>query len=395
MTIRPTIPSDAPEIARLTTELGYEAEPAAIAGRLARIAGQPDHLMIVAFLDGKIVGWLQAHASTVLESGFRVEITGLVVDSAHRGRGVGRSLVRQAEQWAAALRAETVVVRSNLKRTESHRFYPALGYELSKTQAVYRKRLTKEPPVPVTSSPAADARAALPGPAAVSDTRIAAFPPRLETERLYLRPYAVGDAAWYHDVARRNHEHLARFESGNAAFGIGSEAEAAAVLRSFEDDWRNQTAFFLGAFLKGSDTFVAQICVGVANATLPEFTLGFFADVRHEGNGYVAEASRAVIRCLLGGMQARRVTLWCDETNERSWRLAERCGFRREGHLRQNKRHPDGTVSGSFCYGLVREEKNESTQMPPATPAAACSAAPTGTGGRPGPASAHKLRADD
>ncbi len=160
MTIRPTIPSDAIEIARLTTELGYPADPAAITGRLARIAGQPDHLMIVAIVSGKVVGWLQAQASTVLESGFRVEITGLVVDSAHRGRGVGRSLVQPAEQWAAALGAETVVVRSNLKRTESHRFYPALGYERSKTQAVYRKRLAKEPLKSASTPPSAGAPAA-------------------------------------------------------------------------------------------------------------------------------------------------------------------------------------------------------------------------------------------
>jgi predicted N-acetyltransferase YhbS len=146
MTIRPTIPADAAEIARLTTELGYPAEIAAISRRLARIAGQTDQLMIVAVTQEKIVGWLQAHASMVLESGFRVEITGLVVDSTHRGRGVGRSLVRQAEQWAAGLGAEAVVVRSNLQRAESQRFYPALGYERTKTQAVYRKRLAKEPP---------------------------------------------------------------------------------------------------------------------------------------------------------------------------------------------------------------------------------------------------------
>jgi len=356
MTIRPTVLSDAAEIARLTTELGYPAETAAVTGRLARIAGQPDHLVIIAILDGTVVGWLQAHASTVLESGFRIEITGLVVDSAHRGGGIGRSLVQQAERWAAALGAGTMVVRSNLQRTDSHRFYPALGYELSKTQAVYRKQLAREPPVPPADSP-------IP---AVLQPGIADFPPRLETGRLYVRPLHGGDTAWYTDVGRRNHEHLARFESGNAAFGVGSEAEAATVLRSFEDDRRNRTAFFLGAFRKDIDTFVVQICVGVANAALPEFSLGFFADVRHEGQGYVTEASRAVIRCLLDRMQARRVTLWCDQSNERSWRVAERCGFRREGHLRQNKRHPDGTVSGSFCYGLARGQENEPTAMPPA-----------------------------
>jgi GNAT superfamily N-acetyltransferase len=77
----------------------------------------------------------------VLESGFRVEIVGLVVAEDCRRHGVGRELVQRAEQWAAGLGAATVVVRSNTKREESHRFYPALGYAATKTQAVYRKRL--------------------------------------------------------------------------------------------------------------------------------------------------------------------------------------------------------------------------------------------------------------
>jgi GNAT superfamily N-acetyltransferase len=66
---------------------------------------------------------------------------GLVVSESCRRRGVGRSLVKRAEQWAAEIGAETLVVRSNTKRVESHRFYPALGFSLAKTQAVYRKGL--------------------------------------------------------------------------------------------------------------------------------------------------------------------------------------------------------------------------------------------------------------
>lgn len=141
LTIRAAAPADAETIAQLTTQLGYAADAAAISGRLSRLIGQRDQLILVAVLEGKVAGWLQAHASEVLESGFRVEIVGLVVAEDCRRHGVGRELVQRAEQWAAGLGAATVVVRSNTKREESHRFYPALGYAATKTQAVYRKRL--------------------------------------------------------------------------------------------------------------------------------------------------------------------------------------------------------------------------------------------------------------
>ena len=43
-----------------------------------------------------------------------------------------------------ALHGQTyaVFLRSNVARPEAHAFYPALGFERSKTQHVYRKALT-------------------------------------------------------------------------------------------------------------------------------------------------------------------------------------------------------------------------------------------------------------
>jgi GNAT superfamily N-acetyltransferase len=141
ISIRNACASDAAGIAGLTAQLGYTADPEATSRRLARINGREDHLVVVAVLEGRIVGWLHAHAFDALESGFRAEIVGMVVSEGCRRRGVGRCLVRRAEQWALATGAGVLVVRSNMKRVESHSFYPALGFSASKTQAVYRKKI--------------------------------------------------------------------------------------------------------------------------------------------------------------------------------------------------------------------------------------------------------------
>lgn len=145
MTIRDAIDSDATAIAGLVAELGYEAGQEEVQSRLARLKGRDDQMVVVAIKENRIVGWIQAHASEVLESGFRAEIVGLVVSQSFRRSGVGRSLVSRAEQWAVEIGAAVLVVRSNTKRVESHSFYPVLGFTLSKTQAVYRKYLKNEP----------------------------------------------------------------------------------------------------------------------------------------------------------------------------------------------------------------------------------------------------------
>ena len=141
--IRCATEADAEALGALSNALGYSADAAIVRSRLAAVLASQTYLMVVAEAEaGAVVGWLQAHASHVIESGFRVEITGLIVSPEMRRAGVGRLLVNEAERWARTLLAEAVVVRSNIQRTESHAFYPALGYTRTKTQAVYRKNLT-------------------------------------------------------------------------------------------------------------------------------------------------------------------------------------------------------------------------------------------------------------
>ena len=182
------------------------------------------------------------------------------------------------------------------------------------------------------------------------------IPTRIETERLYLRGYQAGDGAWYYAMSQRNKAHLARYESGNAVMTINGEEEAERVVRDFAAAWAAGDAFFMGVFCRDTGEFVAQIYIGVANRELPEFEVGFFAEVEHQGQGYVAEATRGALELIFEQLGAHRVRLRCDDTNAPSRRVAERCGMVREGHIRENKRNADGSISGTLHYGLLRSE---------------------------------------
>jgi len=137
--LRPAALKDALALATLAEELGYASRPAVLRKRLMNILERADHLVAVAEKGKEISGWIHAHSFVALESGFRVEILGLIVGKNARRLGLGGLLVAEAEAWAARIRAEAVTVRSNLKRVESHAFYPALGFTKVKMQAVYRK----------------------------------------------------------------------------------------------------------------------------------------------------------------------------------------------------------------------------------------------------------------
>lgn len=182
------------------------------------------------------------------------------------------------------------------------------------------------------------------------------IPTQFETERLLLRSYQPGDGRWYYDMSQRNKPHLAQYESGNALMQIQSQEEAEVVVREFAASWAMRKAFFLGAFLKGSQEFMAQIYIGVVSWELPEFELGYFADVAQQGKGYVSEAANGALCFLFEHLNAHRVRLECDDTNIRSSRVAERCGMIREAHFRENKKNRDGSFSGTYHYGLLRRE---------------------------------------
>ncbi len=182
------------------------------------------------------------------------------------------------------------------------------------------------------------------------------IPTSLETERLNLRCYQVGDGPMYFDVAQKNRDHLRVFESGNALMSIDSEAQAEEVVRELAAGWDARKYFFLGAFSKESGEFAAQIYIGPVNWDTPEFEIGYIADQEHEGQGYVSEAARAVVGMLFEALGAHRLRIECDENNMRSRKLAERLGFTQEGLIRETKRRPDGSYSGDIIYGLLRSE---------------------------------------
>lgn len=139
--LRPARPDDAEEITRLSVELGYPAAPEAIAANLSALLASARYLVTVAAQGPRLLGWAVVERRLALESGERAELTGLVVSASARRMGIGKALVSAAEQWGSEQGLESIYVRSNVARQESHPFYLGLGYNRKKTQHTYEKRL--------------------------------------------------------------------------------------------------------------------------------------------------------------------------------------------------------------------------------------------------------------
>ncbi len=142
MRVRFATPADAEHIAGLSAQLGYPAMVADTARRLAEVSGNGEHAVIVAENSGVLLGWVHVLVSHSLLADARAEIAGLVVDEQHRGSGIGRALMENAEHWARKQRCGSVRLRSNVLRPDAHAFYERLGYRVSKLQKTFCKDLT-------------------------------------------------------------------------------------------------------------------------------------------------------------------------------------------------------------------------------------------------------------
>ncbi len=136
-TVREMSAADLPKVAELSGQLGYPVSLGELEKRFEILRASKTNVLFVA--GEPVGGWIQVEQRQSLESGENAEIVGLVVDSGRRREGLGRALVASAEQWAKDRSLPKLRVRSNVTREESHRFYPAIGFQKSKTQHVYEK----------------------------------------------------------------------------------------------------------------------------------------------------------------------------------------------------------------------------------------------------------------
>lgn len=130
VTIRSATLADSPAIAGLMTQLGYPTSPDEMKERLLGILPHPDYETFVAESAGHVVGIVGLGVGRYYEKGGDYgRLLALVVDEGQRGRGVGASLVAEAERWLKERGVSAVIVNSGSRRGDAHRFYRRLGYK--------------------------------------------------------------------------------------------------------------------------------------------------------------------------------------------------------------------------------------------------------------------------
>jgi GNAT superfamily N-acetyltransferase len=107
--------------------------PAAYYSAFDAIAASRDNRLLIADLDGEVVGSLQI---TFIPSLSKVGATKMLVEQVRvvgprRGTGIGREIMAAVVALARTRRCKSVELASHRTRTDAHRFYARLGFVAS------------------------------------------------------------------------------------------------------------------------------------------------------------------------------------------------------------------------------------------------------------------------
>jgi len=130
LTVREARSVDAQRLTLLLEQLGYPTSSEAVARRLKRLATSKADHVLVAELDGKLVGLATVHVSLSIEHDRpAAKLSAIVVDETHRRRGVGEALVAAVEAEARARDCCLIFLTTAERRKGAHAFYRRIGFE--------------------------------------------------------------------------------------------------------------------------------------------------------------------------------------------------------------------------------------------------------------------------
>jgi len=131
--------------------------------------------------------------------------------------------------------------------------------------------------------------------------------------------------------------------------------EFTAMLTGMRDKHDPRREFQLAITLAGDPTLIGNC--GIRRKPENEWEADIGYELHHEywGRGYATEAITAMVEFGFRELGLHRVSALCNAENERSWRVMERIGMKREGLLRETNSFK-GRWWDALVYGVLREE---------------------------------------
>ncbi len=174
----------------------------------------------------------------------------------------------------------------------------------------------------------------------------------LKTERLTIRDFCEDD---WKDIAERTaQEEVALY----MPWDTNTWAEREKIVNWIEEQ-RTLTFETVGRYLEFAIVLDEKNIGDVAIKRLAEghevAEVGWVLSREHQGRGYAAEATAALMDWCFRNLELHRMTSMCDAKNTASFKLMERLGMRREAHHVKSSLIKGEWVD-DLIYAVLRDE---------------------------------------
>ena len=171
--------------------------------------------------------------------------------------------------------------------------------------------------------------------------------PKMETDRLILRRYNESDLNAFYEILHddRLHKYI-RFPD------LTREQELE-YIRNCMKDVETDRCEKWSIVLKENNEIIGNISVNTVVKKHNYCNVGYTVRYKYWGNGYAAEALKAVSDYLLDSGYYL-VECSCNELNKQSSRVMQKAGFIKDGYIANRRLNKDGTYSGVEIYSKGR-----------------------------------------
>jgi len=174
--------------------------------------------------------------------------------------------------------------------------------------------------------------------------------PEFETERLRFRKIYVSDAKEIFLI--RSNDNVMRFMDVPRHHSI-SDSEK--LIETAEESYKNETGMNWAIIEKHSQSFIGYIGFIRIFSEHCRAEIGYVLKPEYWGKGYMFETINRLVRFGFEEMKLHSIEANVNPLNERSKKVLERVGFKKEAHFRENYLF-NGEFLDSIIYSLLEKD---------------------------------------
>jgi [ribosomal protein S5]-alanine N-acetyltransferase len=174
---------------------------------------------------------------------------------------------------------------------------------------------------------------------------------RLKTKRLVLREFEPGDWVALHAIESR--PEVAQYQSFAPRTPDESREYVKEGIQCAAEQPRR--TYDLAVILAHDDRLIGRCGLGIGEEEARDAALWYTLHPDEWGRGYTTEAARVLVDFGFRELGLHRIWADCDPANVASWRVLEKVGMRREGHLLENA-WVKGAWGDSLIYAILDRE---------------------------------------